>query len=91
MVSRINPADFTLNQNFPNPFTQINYSVRQNMHVLLRIYDSNGSEITALVNENKVAGQYSINFNASDFASGIYYYTITAGSFTDTKKMILLK
>ncbi len=94
MVSVTTPANFSLAQNFPNPFnpsTQINYSIPQNTHVLLKVYDSNGREVAVLVNDNKSAGNYTIDFNASELASGIYYYTITAGSFTNTKKMILMK
>lgn len=94
MVSKTGPTDFSLMQNFPNPFnptTQINYSVPGNTHVMLKVYDSNGSEVATLINENKEAGNYTVNFKASNFASGIYYYKITAGSFTDTKKMILMK
>jgi len=93
-VNRIAPSDFSLMQNFPNPFnpsTQINYSIPQNTHVLVKVYDSNGSEVTTLVNENKESGNYAVNFNASRYSSGIYYYTITAGSFSQTKKMILMK
>ncbi len=88
------PSDFSIMQNFPNPFnpsTQINFSVPQSSHVLLKVYDANGSEIATLVNQNKSAGNYVIDFNASDLASGIYYYSITAGSFSKTKKMILMK
>jgi plastocyanin len=94
MVSKSVPADFSLMQNFPNPFnptTQINFSVPENTHVTLKVYDSNGSEVATLINGNQEAGNHIVNFNASNFASGIYYYTITAGSFSDTKKMILMK
>ncbi len=88
------PSDFRLMQNFPNPFnpsTQINYSVPQSSHVVLKVYDANGSEVATLINQNKAEGNYAINFNASNLSSGIYYYTITAGSFSATKKMILMK
>lgn len=94
MVSKSVPTDFSLMQNFPNPFnpaTQISYSVPVSTHVILKVYDSNGSEVTTLINGNQEAGNHIVNFNASNFASGIYYYTITAGSFSDTKKMILMK
>ena len=93
-INRIAPSDFSLMQNFPNPFnptTQINFSVPQTSHVILKVYDVNGSEVATLLNQNKSAGNYAIDFNASDLASGIYYYTITAGSFSSTKKMILVK
>lgn len=94
MVSKSVPTDFSLMQNFPNPFnptTRISYSVPASTHVILKVYDSNGSEVTTLINGNQEAGNHIVNFNASNFASGIYYYTITAGSFSDTKKMILMK
>lgn len=94
MVSKTVPSDFTLMQNFPNPFnpsTLINYSIPRNSFVMLKVYDSNGSEVATLVSENKVSGNYTVNFNASDLASGIYYYTINAGSFREARKMILMK
>ncbi len=88
------PSVFSLKQNFPNPFnpsTKINFSVPQTSHVILKVYDAMGSEVTTLLNQNKSAGNYTLNFDASELASGIYYYTINAGSFTSTKKMILMK
>ena len=94
IVSRTIPSDFELAQNFPNPFnpsTQINFSIPRNAHVSLKVYDANGREVATLLNANKASGNYSIEFNASSLASGIYYYTLTAGSFTDSKKMILMK
>jgi uncharacterized repeat protein (TIGR01451 family) len=93
-VSKTLPTDFNLSQNFPNPFnpsTQINYSVPKNAFVTLKVYDSNGKEVATLVNESKVPGNYDVNFDASKYASGIYFYTINANSFTSTKKMILMK
>ncbi len=94
MVNSTAPSDFSLMQNYPNPFnpgTLINYSIPQNSNVILKVYDSNGSEVATLVNENKISGNYTVNFNAYRLASGIYYYTITAGSFSKTRKMILMK
>ena len=94
LVSKNIPVEFSLKQNFPNPFnpsTQINFSIPKNSNISLKVYDSNGSEIATLVNGNKAAGNYQVNFDASKYASGIYYYTITAGSFTYTRKMILMK
>jgi plastocyanin/flagellar assembly factor FliW len=93
-VSKIMPSEFSLMQNFPNPFnptTQIRYSIPMSTHVLLKVYDSNGSEVASIVNQDKPAGNYTIDFNAARLASGTYYYTITAGNFTETKKMILMK
>ena len=85
---------FELSQNYPNPFnpsTNIRYSVPERSNVVLKIYDILGSEVSTLVNENKDAGIYSFNFNASHLASGMYLYRLQAGSFVQTKKMILIK
>ena len=57
----------------------------------LKVYDILGNEITSLLNENKIAGNYTVEFNAGNLASGIYFYRLQAGSFTQTKKMILLR
>ena len=86
--------DYELSQNYPNPFnpsTTIRYSVPERSNVVLKIYDILGSEVSTLVNEDKDAGIYSVNFNASHLASGIYFYRLHAGSFVETKKMILMK
>lgn len=88
------PAEFQLSQNYPNPFnpsTQINYSLPQSSDVLLKVYNVLGQEITTLVNGKQAAGKYDVKFDASRLSSGIYYYTISAGSFNETKKMILMK
>ncbi len=93
-INKTVPSDFSLLQNFPNPFnpsTQINFSIPQTSLVVLKVYDVTGREVATLLNQNKPAGSYTLNFNAAKFASGIYYYTITAGSFSSTKKMILMK
>lgn len=85
---------YALNQNYPNPFnpsTQIEFSIPKTEHVVLKIYDLLGREITTLLNEEKIKGTYKIKFNAESLSSGIYYYRITAGMFTDSKKFILLK
>jgi hypothetical protein len=84
---------FQLFQNYPNPFnpsTKLNYQLPKPSFVTLKIYDVLGNEVTALVNEKKPAGRYEINFNASNLSSGIYFYELQAGSFLETKKMILL-
>lgn len=86
--------DFTLAQNYPNPFnpaTKIQYSIPQRSDVTLKVYDVLGNEIAILVNEEKERGVYSVNFDASGLASGIYFYKLQAGSFVETKKMILLR
>jgi len=94
LINKTVPSDFSLSRNYPNPFnpsTLINYSIPINANVSLKIYDAVGNEVTTLVNERQESGSYQVVFNASRLASGIYYYTITAGSFTASKKMILMK
>jgi len=86
--------DFNLEQNYPNPFnpgTSINYSIREKGLVNLKVFDILGKEVAVLINENQGAGNYSVQFNASNLPSGIYFYKITLGNYTATKKLILLK
>lgn len=86
--------DYRLSQNYPNPFnpaTIIEYSVPQRSLVTLKIYDMLGREIKTLVKEEKSAGVYRVNFNASGLASGVYFYRMSAGNFSMTKKLVLLK
>jgi len=86
--------DFALLQNYPNPFnpsTSIRYVIDNGQFISLKVYDVLGNEVATLVNEEKAVGNYKIEFNASNLSSGIYYYRLVTGSFTDTKKMILLK
>lgn len=90
------PAGFSLEQNFPNPFnpvTTIKFVVPNEVRnvVTLKVYDLLGNEIATLVNEEKSAGIYNVNFNASNLSSGIYYYKLTAGNTSSVKKMILLR
>jgi len=88
------PSEFALYQNYPNPFnpsTTIQYQIPQSGNVTLKVYDLLGEEIRTLVNEEKVAGNYEINFEASALKSGVYFYTLQAYNFRDTKKMILIK
>jgi hypothetical protein len=88
------PLTFQLEQNYPNPFnpsTKINYQIKQMDFVSLKVYDVLGNEVGTLVNENKVAGNYELNFDASSLSSGIYFYKLQAGSFVETKKMILMR
>ena len=88
------PTVYELAQNFPNPFnpsTTIRYQLPNDGIVTLKIYDILGSEVATLVNEEKAAGRYEVNFNASSLASGVYIYKIQAGGFINSKKMILLK
>lgn len=81
-------------QNYPNPFnpsTIISFDISIQTNVQLKIYDLLGNEVATLVNEVKPVGSYNVEFNASHLASGIYYYTLNAGDFHQTKKLILLK
>lgn len=85
---------YQLDQNYPNPFnptTTIKFSVAQTGPVTLKVFNILGSEVTTLVNEVKQAGQYQINFNAQKLSSGVYFYTLQSGNFTQTKKLILIK
>jgi len=86
--------EFELEQNFPNPFnpgTIISYSVPTSSFINLKVYDILGNEIAVLVNEEKQAGNYQINFDASKLTGGVYFYQLRTNSFVDTKKMILMK
>lgn len=88
------PNGFVLNQNYPNPFnpsTKISYSVASDAFVLLKVYDFIGREVSTLVSETRPAGIYTITFDASDLPSGTYFYTLSAGNYVSTKKMILLR
>ncbi len=98
------PKEFALAQNFPNPFnptTNIQFTVPTTGKLTLKVYDAIGREVKSLVNEIKNAGRYSVEFNAQTlssglsskggYASGVYFYTLRAGNFTETKKLMLLK
>jgi hypothetical protein len=88
------PSEFKLEQNYPNPFnpaTIIKFSVREREHVVIKIYDITGSEVATLLNQQMDAGNYSLTFDASSLASGVYIYRMNAGSFVSTKKMMFLK
>lgn len=92
--SKLLPANFALEQNYPNPFnpsTTIRFSLPADNFVTLKVYNMLGQEVATLVNENKAAGNYNINFNASNLSSGVYLYRIDAGNFTAVKKLTLLK
>jgi hypothetical protein len=85
---------FQLGQNYPNPFnpsTSINYSLAKTGNVKLTVYNSIGSKVATLVNEYKPAGNYSVEFNGSNLASGIYLYRLEAGVYSAVKKFILMK
>ncbi len=88
------PSQFILNQNYPNPFnpsTTISWQSSVNSWQTLKVYDILGNEVATLVDEEKPAGKYEVNFNASKLSSGIYFYTFRSGNITETKSMLLLK
>jgi hypothetical protein len=88
------PLEYALNQNYPNPFnpsTTISYSLPKVSFVRITIYDLLGAEIKSLVNEEQNPGEYKIVYDASALASGVYYYTIRAGDFSQNRKMILMR
>jgi len=96
------PNDFVLYQNYPNPFnptTKIKYQIpnviaseaKQSVLVTLKVYDAIGTVVRTLVNEEKSFGEYDVRFDASGLPSGIYFYKLEAGNYTETKKMLLLK
>jgi len=88
------PQSFTIYQNFPNPFNStsvIRYSIPKSSQVKLKIFNVLGQEVETLVNEEKSAGTYEVNWNATNLPSGVYFYRLQSGSFDETKKMILLK
>ncbi len=85
---------YELSQNFPNPFnpeTVIKYQIPEAGHVTVKVYDMLGREVASLVNETQQKGRYELKFNAGQLASGVYIYSIKAGKFSSTKKMMLLK
>jgi hypothetical protein len=101
-VEVLSPNIFSLEQNYPNPFnpsTKIKYTIpsviasetKQSQFVTLKVYDILGNEIATLVNEEISAGEYEVDFNGKELPSGIYFYELQAGSYVETKKMILLK
>jgi hypothetical protein len=88
------PTVYSLNQNYPNPFnpsTTISYAIPATQLVTLKIYNLLGQEVVTLVNQEQIAGNYTVKLDASQFASGIYFYSLKAGNFTSTKKMMLMK
>ncbi len=88
------PSVYSLSQNYPNPFnpeTRINYAIPKTGLVKIVVYDVLGAEVAILVNENKTPGNYNVIFSGTNFASGVYFYKITAGDFSAVKKMLLVK
>ena len=93
-VNVVEPGQFNLSHNYPNPFnpvTKIKYSLPQTGYVTLKVYNSLGQEVAILVNNFNEAGTHEVEFDASAFNSGVYYYRLEAGNFSDVNKMILIK
>jgi hypothetical protein len=87
-------SKFGLLDNYPNPFnpsTTISYQIPENGHVTLKVYNTLGKEVAVLEDGFKEAGNYDVVFNVENLPSGMYFYSITAGTYSETKKMILLK
>ena len=88
------PTEFVLEQNYPNPFnpsTKIKFAIPQSSFVTLEVFNALGEKVNVLVSEELNAGTYNYDWNASNLTSGIYFYTIQAGEFVETKKMLLVK
>jgi hypothetical protein len=88
------PVTIHLYQNYPNPFnpvTNIQYAVGSMQYVSIKVYDVLGKEVATLINEEKPAGEYKVEFNGNNLPSGIYFYQLKAGSFAEIRKMVLLK
>lgn len=87
-------SEFRLCQNYPNPFnptTEIRYRISEVSHVTLKVFDVLGREVATLVNEVKAPGEYEVQFDAGALSSGIYFYRLTSGNFSSTKKLVLMK
>ena len=92
--NQVIPNEFSLKQNYPNPFnpsTKIEFSVPQSGNVTLKVFNLLGEEVATLVNEDLASGNYKVDFNATSLSSGLYIYQIHSGTFTSSKKMMLLK
>ena len=88
------PKEYKLEQNYPNPFnpsTRINFQLPEKKHVILKIYDIQGSLVTTLVDKELDAGYHTVEWNASGLASGVYFYRFKSGSYVSTKRLLLLK
>ena len=88
------PDGYLLKQNYPNPFnpsTSIEFSIPQKAFISLKVYNILGEEVENLVNDELSPGNYRFNFDASNLTSGVYFYRINAGSFTEVRKMLLIK
>lgn len=88
------PTAYSLNQNYPNPFnpsTRITYSIPENAKVMLKVFNLLGQEVAELVNQEQTKGNYIALFEANKLSSGVYFYTLEAGKFSETRKMLLMK
>ncbi len=88
------PSSYKLYQNYPNPFnpvTTIKFDIPKNSNVTLKVYDISGKEVSSLINEFRNSGSYSVNFDAGYLSSGVYYYKLQAGNYTETRRMALIK
>jgi hypothetical protein len=94
VLSNTLPTTFGMDQNYPNPFnpsTTFNYAVPTRSHVSLTVFNTLGQKVAELVNGEKEAGTYNVTFDASRVTSGVYLYRIQAGSFVQTKKLVVVK
>ncbi len=92
--SESKPAEYSLSDNYPNPFnpsTVIQFSLPENVHVKLKVYDALGREVRTLVDRLEGPGIMSVSFDATNIPSGVYFYRLNAGSFSSVKKMVLMK
>jgi hypothetical protein len=93
-ISEDRPARFGLDQNYPNPFnptTNIQFSIVHRQLTIVKVYDVLGRVVATLVNEVKEPGTYTVTFNGSNLASGIYFYRLQAGQYVECRKMIVMK
>ena len=92
--SQETPEKYSLLQNYPNPFnpvTNIKYTLPKEGHVSLKVYDIMGNVVAVFIDSYQIAGTYNAEFDGSNLASGLYFYTLRADSYAETKKMVLLK
>ncbi len=89
-----NPAEYNLSQNYPNPFnpsTKIDFTIPVDGNVKLVMFDISGKEVANIVNEAKTAGYYSVQFNAANLSSGMYFYSLSVNGFSFTRRMMIVK
>jgi hypothetical protein len=92
--NNLSPGRYSLEHNYPNPFnptTTIKFALPKDGYVKLKVYDIMGREVKVIVNEVKQAGYYSVDFDGSNLASGVYFYRLQCGSFNETKRMVIIK